>query len=218
MLYPFVITCCQRPTALNIPDLSLGKHQLWGMKLSSCQHPPECHTPAQSDAGLYTHSCMTHTYIHTQIRWQKITEQMTNTGWPWLRRFLDSQTRHVEVSLDKITKPKCLLHSDGFNINHKNVCSRGLNASRPLFSVEDGKDLLAGHEALLQISQLQVVQLQHVLLLFLLIKHPVMINGETLTNEINNATSRHRPSYPLADHGNMITLCTVLYMTYYLEL
>lgn len=34
--------------------------------------------------------------------------------------------------------------------------------------------MFAGHEALLNISQLQVVQRQHVLLLFLLIKHPVM--------------------------------------------
>lgn len=38
----------------------------------------------------------------------------------------------------------------------------------PLFSVEEGKDMLAGHEAFLDIAQLQVVHLQHVLLLLLL--------------------------------------------------
>lgn len=38
----------------------------------------------------------------------------------------------------------------------------------PLFSVEEGKDMLAGHEAFLHIAQLQVVHLQHVLLLLLL--------------------------------------------------
>lgn len=46
----------------------------------------------------------------------------------------------------------------------------------PLFSVEEGEDMLAGHEAFLHIAQLQVVHLQHVLLLFLLQraieKHP----------------------------------------------
>lgn len=45
-------------------------------------------------------------------------------------------------------------------------------ASTPLLRVEYGKDVLAGHEALLHVSQLQVVQRQHVLLLFLLLKHP----------------------------------------------
>lgn len=50
-------------------------------------------------------------------------------------------------------------------------------AFTPLFSIEDGKDMFAGHEALLHISQLQVVKRQHVLLLFLLIKHSdVMTN------------------------------------------
>lgn len=39
---------------------------------------------------------------------------------------------------------------------------------RPLFGVEEGKDMLAGHEAFLHIAQLQVVHLQHVLLLLLL--------------------------------------------------
>lgn len=38
----------------------------------------------------------------------------------------------------------------------------------PLFRVEEGKDVLAGHETLLHVSQLQVVHLQHVLLLLLL--------------------------------------------------
>lgn len=38
----------------------------------------------------------------------------------------------------------------------------------PLLSVEEGKDVLAGHEAFLHIAQLQVVHLQHVLLLLLL--------------------------------------------------
>ena len=44
----------------------------------------------------------------------------------------------------------------------------------PLFSVEDSKHVFAGHEAFLYISQLQVVQRQHVLLLFLLSKHIAM--------------------------------------------
>ena len=39
---------------------------------------------------------------------------------------------------------------------------------KPLFGVEEGEDVLAGHEALLHIAQLQVVHLQHVLLLLLL--------------------------------------------------
>lgn len=38
----------------------------------------------------------------------------------------------------------------------------------PLFSVEESKDMLAGHEALLNIPQLQVIHWQHVLLLLLL--------------------------------------------------
>lgn len=38
----------------------------------------------------------------------------------------------------------------------------------PLLSVEEGKDVFAGHEALLHVAQLQVVHLEHVLLLFLL--------------------------------------------------
>lgn len=49
-------------------------------------------------------------------------------------------------------------------------------ASAPLFGIEDGKDLFAGHEALLHVSQLQVVERQHVLLLFLLMKHDAMTN------------------------------------------
>lgn len=39
---------------------------------------------------------------------------------------------------------------------------------KPLFGVEEGKDVLAGHETFLHIAQLQVVHLQHVLLLLLL--------------------------------------------------
>lgn len=38
----------------------------------------------------------------------------------------------------------------------------------PLLGVEEGKDVLAGHETFLHIAQLQVVHLQHVLLLFFL--------------------------------------------------
>lgn len=38
----------------------------------------------------------------------------------------------------------------------------------PLFSVEESKDVLAGHETLLHVTQLQVVHLQHVFLLLLL--------------------------------------------------
>lgn len=38
----------------------------------------------------------------------------------------------------------------------------------PLLSVEESEDVLAGHEALLHIPQLQVVHWKHVLLLFLL--------------------------------------------------
>lgn len=40
----------------------------------------------------------------------------------------------------------------------------------PLFSVEESKDVLAGHESLLNISQFQVIHWQHVLLLLLLKK------------------------------------------------
>ena len=38
----------------------------------------------------------------------------------------------------------------------------------PGLGVEDGEDMLAGHEALLNVTDLQVVQRQHVLLLLLL--------------------------------------------------
>lgn len=38
----------------------------------------------------------------------------------------------------------------------------------PLLGVEEGEDVLAGHEALLHVAQLEVVHLEHVLLLFLL--------------------------------------------------
>lgn len=38
----------------------------------------------------------------------------------------------------------------------------------PLLGVEEGEYMLAGHEALLHVAQLQVVHGQHVLLLFLL--------------------------------------------------
>lgn len=38
----------------------------------------------------------------------------------------------------------------------------------PLLRVEDGEDVLVGHEALLHVPDLQVVQWQHVLLLLLL--------------------------------------------------
>lgn len=38
----------------------------------------------------------------------------------------------------------------------------------PLFSVEESKDVLAGHETLLHVTQLQVVHLQHVFLLLFL--------------------------------------------------
>lgn len=38
----------------------------------------------------------------------------------------------------------------------------------PLFSIEESKDVLAGHETLLHVAQLQVVHLQHVFLLLLL--------------------------------------------------
>lgn len=43
-----------------------------------------------------------------------------------------------------------------------------LRVAAPLFGVEEGKDVLAGHEALLHIAQLQVVHLKHVFLLLLL--------------------------------------------------
>lgn len=43
-----------------------------------------------------------------------------------------------------------------------------LRVTAPLFGVEEGEDVLAGHEALLHIAQLQVVHLKHVLLLLLL--------------------------------------------------
>lgn len=56
----------------------------------------------------------------------------------------------------------------------------GIYEGIPLFSVEEGEDMLAGHEALLNVTQLQVVHLQHVLLLFLL-------QGETKTDNYFNA-------------------------------
>ena len=40
----------------------------------------------------------------------------------------------------------------------------------PLLCVEDGEDVLVGHEALLHVTDFEVVQRQHVLLLFLLIE------------------------------------------------
>lgn len=129
-----VSTICIQPVVFYrwmlfcVPGLSLGKHQLWGTKPSSCRHPPACHMPAQFDAGLYTHSCN----ILAKHQW---TEEQ-----------------------------------------HKYVSFRRSIATIPLFSIEDGKDMFTGHEALLHVSQLQVVQRQHVLLLFLLIEHPVMIN------------------------------------------
>lgn len=43
-----------------------------------------------------------------------------------------------------------------------------VKTSPPLFCIEDGKDVLAGHEAFFHIPQLQVVQRQHVLLLLFL--------------------------------------------------
>ncbi len=49
----------------------------------------------------------------------------------------------------------------------------------PLLRVKDGKHVLAGHEALLHIFDLQIVQRQHVLLLFLL-RDPEKAMGEQL--------------------------------------
>lgn len=46
---------------------------------------------------------------------------------------------------------------------HADVC-----VAAPLLGVEEGEDVLAGHEALLHVAQLEVVHLEHVLLLFLL--------------------------------------------------
>ena len=40
----------------------------------------------------------------------------------------------------------------------------------PLLCVEDGEDMLVGHEALLHVTDFEVVQRQHVLLLFLLVE------------------------------------------------
>lgn len=40
----------------------------------------------------------------------------------------------------------------------------------PLLCVEEGEDMLARHEALLHITELQIVHRQHVLLLFLLLR------------------------------------------------
>lgn len=50
------------------------------------------------------------------------------------------------------------------------MCWR-IKMSAPLLGVEDGKDVLAGHEAFFHVSQLQIVERQHKLLLFFLIKH-----------------------------------------------
>ena len=44
----------------------------------------------------------------------------------------------------------------------------GFWAGSPLLCVEDGEDVLVGHEALLHVTDFEVVQRQHVLLLFLL--------------------------------------------------
>lgn len=44
----------------------------------------------------------------------------------------------------------------------------GPYAPSPLFGVEDGKDMLVRHEALFHVADFEVVQGQHVLLLFLL--------------------------------------------------
>ena len=47
------------------------------------------------------------------------------------------------------------------------VCVR-VYVLKPLLGVEEGEDVLAGHETLFHVTQLQVVHLQHVLLLLLL--------------------------------------------------
>lgn len=44
----------------------------------------------------------------------------------------------------------------------------GFRAGSPLLCVEDGEDVLVGHEALLHVTDFEVVQRQHVLLLLLL--------------------------------------------------
>lgn len=49
------------------------------------------------------------------------------------------------------------------------ILAKGLlGSSSPLLCVEDGKHVLVGHEALLHVPDLEVVQWQHVLLFFLL--------------------------------------------------
>lgn len=53
----------------------------------------------------------------------------------------------------------------------------------PLFSIEEGKDVLAGHKAFLHIAQLQVVHLQHVLLLLLLQEAKEKHAGQTCEGE-----------------------------------
>ena len=52
------------------------------------------------------------------------------------------------------------------------MATRGMKSiyswARPLLGVEESKDVFTGHEALLDVLQLQVVHRQHVLLLLLL--------------------------------------------------
>lgn len=54
------------------------------------------------------------------------------------------------------------------SIKQKKKKERERSVHLPLLCVEDGKHVLAGHEALLHVSDLQIVQGQHVLLLLLL--------------------------------------------------
>ena len=62
-----------------------------------------------------------------------------------------------------------------------------------MLRVEEGKDVLAGHEALLHVPQLQVIHGQHVLLLFLLIEEG---EGSALAELYHKDHGQH-PTLPM---------------------
>lgn len=63
----------------------------------------------------------------------------------------------------------------------------------PLLCVEDGEDVLVGHEALLHVTDFEVVQRQHVLLLFLLIEEG---EGSALAELYHKDHGQH-PTLPM---------------------
>lgn len=65
--------------------------------------------------------------------------------------------------------------------------------SLPLFSVEESKDVFAGHESLLNISQFQVIHGQHILLL-LLLKKGISNKSLAAPRESSVQSAERRPS------------------------